>query len=108
MGTLGQAIQNFKGAVIILSHSKHKDAFQAVSAETWSIRGGRVHAESCPVSPGKGAAKSTREADRQAVEKSIQEVERRLREASSNKPLSQSEMQDLLLQLQRLKADLTK
>jgi ABC-type multidrug transport system ATPase subunit len=97
LAMLRQAIQNFKGGVIILSHTKHKEVYEDVATEKMIIRGGKVQIEGGPpqrpVVPSKAEAAST-----------IRELEKRLREV--NEAQNESEMHDIFNRLEKLKAGL--
>lgn len=101
LATLRQAIEDFKGGVVILSHSKHREVYENIATEKMSIRGGKVHIDAGP--PQRQPVLTKAEAG-----STIRELEQRLREVLASKSPNESEMHDMFNKLQQLKAGLNK
>lgn len=120
LAMLRQAIQNFKGGIIILSHTKHKEVYEDVATEKMIIRGGKVQIEGGP--PQRPVVSSKAEAVSKAsmlshsesciqweeaeAASTIKELEKSLREVSETR--NESEMHDIFNRLEKLKAALKK
>ncbi|CAK0858031.1 unnamed protein product [Prorocentrum cordatum] len=114
---LAAAIEDYKGGVLITSHSKDRHYFEAAATERYVLRGGRLRADA--QASGDGTAVSACEAHGSAgtgrgaaglqgltakqARDLYQDISRRLKEGQRNKTLTDSDMWAMLRELEELK-----
>jgi len=104
------SIKEYKGGVVLFTHTKDKDCFNSLGGEVWNIRGGQLRAADAePRTPLRKRTDSSKNEECKSSDKknvvakdlkeAIQDVERKLK----NNTLTEEEGWDIKLKLDELK-----